>query len=166
MRSVTDIIDRFKQNWTKELSPDAIDQACRDAGMEWHDSILNPIVTIQIFFMQVLHGNTAIEHLSHLTGMTFTAAAYCKARMRVQLKVLRTLLERCVEQLQQETFETARPSRRHVGLGIACFMLMDRVSRCRTLLHFKLTSASLGRRKQDAVFPLHIGWSCCTPAQA
>jgi hypothetical protein len=76
--------------------------------MEWHDSILNPIVTIQIFFMQVLHGNAAIEHLSHLTGMTFTAAAYCKARMRVQLQVLRTLLERCVGQLQQETFETAR----------------------------------------------------------
>jgi len=108
MRSITDIIDRFKQNWTNELSQDAIAQACRDAGMKWHDSRLNPIVTVQIFFVQILYGNTAIEHLSHLTGMSFTAAAYCKARMRVQLEVFRMLLKRSVEQLQQETFETAR----------------------------------------------------------
>jgi hypothetical protein len=76
--------------------------------MTWHNSALNPIVTIQIFFLQILHGNTACEHLSHLTGMSFTAAAYCKARMRVKLDVLGTLLEQCVVQLHQETFDTAR----------------------------------------------------------
>jgi hypothetical protein len=108
MRSLTDILCRFKQNWTQELSRDAIAQACRDAGMSWRDSTLNPITTIQIFFLQILHGNTACEHLSHLAGMSFTAAAYCKARMRVQLEVLSTLLARCVGQLHQETFDAAR----------------------------------------------------------
>ncbi len=80
MRSITNIIGRFKQKWTEELSTAAITQACREAGMTWHDSTLNPIVTIQIFFLQILHGNTACEHLPHLAGMTFSAAAYCKAR--------------------------------------------------------------------------------------
>jgi len=108
MRSITDVVQQFKQSWTEELSVPAITQACDDAGMRWHDSALNPIVTIQIFFLQILHGNTAIEHLPHLTGMSFTAAAYCKARMRVPLEVLRTLLGHCVSQLQQETFDTAR----------------------------------------------------------
>ena len=108
MHSITDIVDRFKQNWTNELSANAIAQACREAGMTWHHSMLNPIVTIQVFFLQVLHGNTACEHLSHLTGMSFTAAAYCKARMRIKLEVLCTLLHRCVKQLQQETFDTGR----------------------------------------------------------
>jgi len=108
MHIITDIVRRFKQNWTEELSEAAIGQACREAGMAWHDSTLTPIVTIQIFFLQILHGNTACEHLSHLTGMSFTAAAYCKARMRVKLKVLTLLLERCVKQLQQETFDTSR----------------------------------------------------------
>ncbi len=108
MRSIMDILGHFKQNWTKELSTTAITQACRDACMTWNESTLNPIVTIQIFFLQVLHGNTAIEHLSHLAGMSFTAAAYCNARMRVKLESLCMLLERCVGQLQQETFETAR----------------------------------------------------------
>ncbi len=107
MRSITDILAHFKQNWTEELSETAIAQTCRQAGMTWHDSTLNPIVTIQIFFLQVLHGNTACEHLSHLTGMSFTAAAYCKARMRVKLEVLCMLLRRCVTQLHQETFDTA-----------------------------------------------------------
>lgn len=108
MRSITRIVDRFKQSWTRELSETAIAKAARDAGMTWNDSTLNPITTIQIFFLQILHGNTACEHLSHLSGLSFTAAAYCKARMRIKLDVLHKLLERCVEQLQQETFDSAR----------------------------------------------------------
>jgi hypothetical protein len=108
MRSISDVVRRFKQHWTEELSVAAIAQACRDVNMTWYESALNPIVTIQVFFLQVLHGNTAIEHLSHLTGLSFTAAAYCKARMRVPLEVFHLLLGRCVEGLQQETFGAAR----------------------------------------------------------
>ncbi len=108
MRSITEIVDGFKQNWTRELSEDAIKQAARDAGMSWNNSKLNPIITIQIFFLQVLHGNTACEHLSHLAGLSFTAAGYCKARMRIKLDLLRTLLARCAAQLQQDPFDTAR----------------------------------------------------------
>jgi hypothetical protein len=101
MRSITEIVGRFKQNWTEELSPHAIAQACRDVGMQWYESALNPVVTIQIFFVQILHGNTACEHLSHLTGLSFTAAAYCQARMRADLAALHLLLQRCVTGLQQ-----------------------------------------------------------------
>jgi hypothetical protein len=108
MVSIADVLRRFKQDWTEELSCDAIAEACRDGGMRWYESTLNPIVTIQIFFVQVLHGNTAIEHLSHLTGMSFAASAYCRARMRIPLEVLGRLLQRCVEGLQQETFGAAR----------------------------------------------------------
>jgi len=108
MGSITDILRRFKQNWIAELAPDAIAQACRDAGMKWYESALSPVVTIQIFFVQILHGNTACEHLTHLTGLPFTAAAYCRARMRVSLTALHLLLARCVAQLQQDAFDTAR----------------------------------------------------------
>lgn len=108
MRSITDIVSRFKENWPQELSAPAIEKACRDCGMRWYESALSPVVTIQIFFLQVLHGNTACEHLRHLTGMSFTAAAYCKARMRIKLEALHLLLTRCVGQLQQQTFDAAR----------------------------------------------------------
>lgn len=108
MFSITDVLRRFKQNWTEELSGDAVAQACRDAGMSWNESALNPIVTLQIFFVQILHGNTAIEHLKHLTGKVFSASAYCQARRRVSLDALYLLLERCAWQMQQETFDAAR----------------------------------------------------------
>lgn len=108
MRSITDVVRQFKQNWTAELSAAAIAQACRQAGMTWRETSLNPVATIQIFFLQILHGNTACEHLSHLAGFTFTAAAYCQARMRIHLESLYLLLERSVEQLQQDSFEAGR----------------------------------------------------------
>jgi hypothetical protein len=79
MRSIADVVRRFKQHWTEELSVAAITQACRDGGMRWYESALTPVVTIQLFLLQVLHGNTACEHLSHLSGLSFTAAAYVLA---------------------------------------------------------------------------------------
>lgn len=108
MYSIAGVVRRFKQNWTQELSPAAIAQAARDAGMKWYDSTLNPIVTIQIFLLQILHGNTACEHLSHLSGMSFTAAAYCTARGHVKLDVFGLLLRRCVKRCQQGVFDSSR----------------------------------------------------------
>ena len=108
MRSITDIVRHFKENWTNELCPDAIERACREQGMKWRQSTLNPIVTVQVFFLQILHGNTACTHLPRLAKLCFTAAAYCKARMRLKLKVFELLLQRTVEQLHQDTFVASR----------------------------------------------------------
>ena len=87
MRSITEIVKQFKQDWTEEINPVNIEQACRDCDMTWIDSMLNPVVTIQLFFLQVLHGNTACTDVPHLARMAFTAAGYCKARMRIKLEV-------------------------------------------------------------------------------
>jgi hypothetical protein len=75
MRSIAKIVDEFKQNWTREISQDAIARAARDAGMAWNESKLNPVITIQIFFLQILHGNTACEHLSHLAAASIASAS-------------------------------------------------------------------------------------------
>jgi len=96
MRSIMEVVRGFRLRWTEELQSEAIEEACRDAGMSWIESTLNPIVTIQIFFLQVLHGNTACEHLPRLAKIPFTAAAYCRARMRLKLESLYLLVERSV----------------------------------------------------------------------
>ncbi len=161
MHNITDVIKHFKQNWTEELSKTAIAQACRKAGMTWREATLNPVMTIQIFFVQILHGNTAIEHLSHLTGLPFTAAAYCRARMRVQLEVLSTLLQRCVGQLHQETFDTARwLGYRVFPIDGSSFSMPDTPQLHRTI------SDNRGNRNQAAASLSRIGWACCTPARA
>jgi hypothetical protein len=108
MRSITDVIRQFKRNWTEQLSPKSIADACRDSGMTWIESMLNPIVTIQVFFLQVLHGNTACTHMPHLARMAFTGAAYCTARMRIKLEVFQRLLQRSVDSIGQEVLDTGR----------------------------------------------------------
>ena len=96
MRSSAKIVEQFKQDWTNELSADSIRAVCHNCGMNWINSLLNPVVAIQLFLLQVLHGNTACTALPHLSGLRFTAAAYCKARMRVPLSVFKELLSQCV----------------------------------------------------------------------
>ena len=95
MRSIAKLVKQFKQDWTNELSAESIAAVCRDCGMNWINSLLNPAVTIQLFLLQVLHGNTACTELPHLSRMSFSAAAYCKARMRLPLAVFKQLLKQC-----------------------------------------------------------------------
>jgi hypothetical protein len=106
MRSITEIVKHFKENWTEELNTENISDACHDCGMSWIESMLNPVVTIQIFFLQILNGNTACSDMPHLARMAFTAAGYCKARMRIKLQVFQLLLQRCVTSIGQQTRDT------------------------------------------------------------
>ena len=108
MRSISEAVNHFKENWVSELSDGRIEQACRDSGMSWINSLLNPVTTIQIFLLQVLFGNTACTHMPRLAGMDFTAVGYCKARLRVKLQVFHLLLKRCVDQLQRSTLDSGK----------------------------------------------------------
>jgi len=108
VRSISEIVKQFKQSWTEELNNDSIAAACRDGGMTWISSLLNPVVTVQLFLLQILHGNTACSELSHLSRLTFSAAAYCKARMRIKLEVFQLLLRRCVDSMAIPTLDDGR----------------------------------------------------------
>jgi Transposase DDE domain len=91
---MTQTLQRLKTAWAAQLQPAAIQAAC-DAGgyTSWRDRLLNPIVTVQVFLLQILHGNTACRHLPHLSGIRFSASAYCQARSKLPLGVLQHLLE-------------------------------------------------------------------------
>ena len=106
LRRITDILNQLKQDWIVQLDEQGIAEACIDSGMSWIDSLLNPVTTIQIFFLQVLHGNTACQHLPRLARLPFTAAAYCKARMRIKLEALELLLCRSVKCLHDSSFDS------------------------------------------------------------
>ena len=117
MRSISEIVRHFKRNWTEELNDQNIAAACSQCGMQWIRSLLNPVTTIQLFLLQVLHGNTACSELPHLSRMTFTAAAYCKARMRIKLEVFQLLLQRCVAALSSQTQDSGH------WLGMRVFLV-------------------------------------------
>ena len=108
VHSISEVVRQFKREWTNQLEDKAIEQVCREQGMCWRQTVLNPIMTIKIFFLQILHGNTACEHLRHLTRMTFTGSAYCQARGRVPLVVLQTLLDRTAQRINDQISDASR----------------------------------------------------------
>jgi hypothetical protein len=71
-----------------------VEQLCGELGHRWRDRLLTPIVTVRLFVLQVLHGNTAITHLRHLSGLAFSPGSYCEARERLPLQLLQGLLRR------------------------------------------------------------------------
>src|SRR5919108_4731000 len=67
--SITTILHRFTGEWATRLPPDAILALCREMGYTaWRDRVLTPVTTMQVFLLQILHGNTACRHLPHLSG--------------------------------------------------------------------------------------------------
>jgi hypothetical protein len=92
MARISCALDRLKQDLQEHLPPQSILAACEAAGHDWRERKLGPIATVQLFMLQTLWFNTAMEHLRHLVGFPFAAAAYCKARMRLPLAVLQQLL--------------------------------------------------------------------------
>jgi hypothetical protein len=87
-------LEQIQTDLAKVLDPAQITAACRGAGHRFRVRVLDPITTIHLFVLQVLKGNCAIARLRDFTDSSFSAAAYCKARARLPLAVLQTLLQR------------------------------------------------------------------------
>ena len=76
---------------------DRVDQLCHECLGTWRDRLLTPLVTLRLFVLQVLHGNTAIAHLRQLSGVDFSPSSYCEARQRLPLAVILGLLAAVVQ---------------------------------------------------------------------
>jgi len=108
VHSIEQVVRQFKNNWTQELNEASLEQTCRDQGMNWNQTLLNPIMTIKIFFLQILHGNTAMTHLRILTKLSFSASAYCQARMKIPLQIFQSLLAQTAAQMQDDLSDAQR----------------------------------------------------------
>jgi hypothetical protein len=107
--SVTAVLSRFKTEWATQLQPEAIIGACEEAGYtSWRDRVLTPVTTIQLFLLQILHGNTACSHLPHLSGIRFSASAYCQARTKLPLDLFGLLLTRLCASVPPHVSEEGR----------------------------------------------------------
>jgi hypothetical protein len=76
-------------------------------GHVWRERVLDPAATPGLFILQVLHGNTAIAHLRHLSRLKVSDSSYCEARKRLPLAALEALIERvscdCIKHIQSAT---------------------------------------------------------------
>jgi hypothetical protein len=96
-------LGRIRQDLTADLSPDAIEQACHEEKYPWRERVLNPVTTIYLFILQILHGNTACQHVAHFGRWNFTDSAYCAARKRLPLGVIRRLAGSIAERFRTAT---------------------------------------------------------------
>jgi hypothetical protein len=62
-----------------------VNQCFARAGHVWRDRVLDPANTLALFVLQLLHGNTAISHLRHLSDTQAANSSYCEARARLPL---------------------------------------------------------------------------------
>ena len=97
------ILRRLRQDVAQRLEPESIRSACHQAGHTWRRCILDPVAIIHWFVIQVLHGNTSLEHVALLGGATFTGAAYCLARSHLPLAVFQSVLVNLIRSLIPDT---------------------------------------------------------------
>jgi hypothetical protein len=115
MAIVASSFDRIKRELERYASGQDIETTCRDAGHQWRQRKLGPVLTIHLFLLQVLHGNTAMWHLRHLAKLPVKAAAYCKARMRLPLVVVQQLLRDSSAAMRQALAAEAGEASRWLG---------------------------------------------------
>jgi len=98
-RSILAAVEQIKSELARFLTPDFIRQVCQSVGHAWRHRILDPVATIHLFALQILHGNTACPHVPRLGAVKCTGEAYVQARQRLPLEVLQGLLRSVSEQL-------------------------------------------------------------------
>ena len=113
-RRISTTLNTLRQDLAAKLGCDFIHHACRQAGHSWCDScLLTPAAIIHWFLIQVLHGNTALTHVSLLAGLVFTASAFCQARALVPVGRLPDRPPRCGQGIglrHRDGGSMARPS--------------------------------------------------------
>jgi Transposase DDE domain len=108
-RRISTILNSLRQDLAAKLGSDFIHDACRLAGHTWDATcLLTPAATIHWLLIQVLNGNTALNHVSLLAGCAFTASALCQARTRLPLAVFQTVLRGLVKALVPDTEAVGR----------------------------------------------------------
>ena len=92
MASFDRALRRVKEDLSRLVPESTIVAACEEAGHRWRDRLLNPVLTVHLFVMQVLHFNTALTHVRHLAGDMIKPSAFCQARQRLPVAVMQALL--------------------------------------------------------------------------
>ena len=85
--TVTAVLKPIKADLAPVRDAPTILALCHEAGSPWRPRLRDPVTTVHLFLLQILHGKTAWSPLPHLAGQRCTASASCQARSRLPLVV-------------------------------------------------------------------------------
>ena len=151
---------RIQEELAQVLDAGQITAICRDVGYQFRQRLLDPVATIHLFVIQIFNGNFAVARLKDFTDAEFSEAAYCKARGRLPLQVLQTLLQRVGAALR-----STQDAAEHGG-GTAPFMWTVPLSACRTRRNCRRNSANPATSERVAASQWPTCWLCSMPARA
>jgi hypothetical protein len=99
--AISSALARLRRNGLTDLPSDlCFEQLCAAHGHRWRQRLLDPLLALKLFLLQIIHGNTAMNHLRQLSGLAFAASSYCEARARLPLAALQELLAKLVESVR------------------------------------------------------------------
>jgi hypothetical protein len=124
-RRIDNALHRIRQDLGQFLDRSVIERICRQLGHTWRQGVLCPYATLHWFLLQVLYGNTALEHVATLAKKTFTDSAYCQARARIPLTIYRAVLRSLTQTLVPETCDGRWHGHRTVLLDGSAFSMPD-----------------------------------------
>src|SRR5580700_3955275 len=110
MSTLTESLRQVKSHLAAVLPDRLIHSSCRNVGHVWRNRQLGPTVTTYLLLQQVLHGNPAVGELRRLSQLDFSDSAYCQARQRLPIAVLRDL-QRAVAGRSRAELDEDRSSR-------------------------------------------------------
>ncbi len=84
------------------LLPDRINQLARDGGHVFRNTTLTPGNTRRLFAQQIACGNIASSSVQHLAGVEFSDNAWCQARKRLPMPLIRQVHLDMVEEIRRE----------------------------------------------------------------
>ena len=90
--SLSEALSQLKNNRLKFIERLRISSLCKEFGLKGRKRLLTPQITIELFFLQILDGNTAINGIIRFSKKVFTASAYCQARSKLPVELFKTLL--------------------------------------------------------------------------
>ena len=133
--SIARSVREIKGDLRSIVSSDLIVRLCIAAGHVWRDRTLGPAETIYLFIAQVLHGNTSCAHVRQLGKFAFTRSAYCEARKRLPVDVLRELLRETGHRVTEQASRVGLwRGHRVVGVDGSSFSMSDS-KQLRALFH-------------------------------
>ena len=105
MVTIARAIQKVKDTYDQIIPATVILTVSHAVGHTFRRRILGPVETVYLFLVQILNGNTACSNIRHLTDVTCSVGAYCKARGRLPVAVLRCLLRWVCQSLRDVTEE-------------------------------------------------------------
>ena len=99
MASIHARLEQVKADPAGLIDPEMVRRACGAVGHRWRERTLDPVSTLRAFVVQISRGNTAITHVARLmgqTGLYFGESAYCQARSRLPVAVVRAVLDESI----------------------------------------------------------------------